>query len=361
MAFVLASVVAPAALADESSPSPSDTTSQSADSTATDGSSDDSSASTDASTSTDTTATNITDTQNLLGSNLSKVSDAIAKTKAETGVTVRLLYLSTFNTDESPSTWASDLLNSLNPEPNTVLLAVASADGQLVVAVSSNSDAWLKKQSTVDDITDAALQPIVDDSSDPNWAQAAIDMMNAIVTAKKTSTTKTTSVVSIVVLAVVLVVLVALIVFMIVWRKKHRRKVGRHQDTRTIADFERGDGETAAQPAKMWHTAQIDPADVREIREKAARKKKLKGSEEEPEAESTAAEPTAAEPTTPDAKEAPDAKETPAADRYVEEVAEEADEDAETKPPTRRELREQREKAGRRKRKVDLTKPRKRS
>ena len=41
-------------------------------------------------------------------------------------------------------------MESLDPKPNTVLLAVASNDGNLVVAVSSNSDEWLKKKSTVD-------------------------------------------------------------------------------------------------------------------------------------------------------------------------------------------------------------------
>ena len=96
----------------------------------------------DEGTGTGITATeNITDTGNLLGSNVAEITDAISKTKQETGVTVRLLYLASFNSDEKPAKWASALLESLDPKPNTVLLAVASNDGNLVVAVSSNSDA----------------------------------------------------------------------------------------------------------------------------------------------------------------------------------------------------------------------------
>lgn len=90
----------------------------------------------------------ITDPQNLLGDNLTKVIDAANRTKQETGVTVRLLYLESFNTTEKPEQWASQLLESLNPPANTVMLAVASHDGNLVVVVSPNSDEWLRSQST---------------------------------------------------------------------------------------------------------------------------------------------------------------------------------------------------------------------
>ena len=75
-----------------------------------------------------TVTENITDTENLLGSNVAEITDAISKTKQETGVTVRLLYLASFNSDEKPAKWASALLESLDPKPNTVLLAVASND-----------------------------------------------------------------------------------------------------------------------------------------------------------------------------------------------------------------------------------------
>ena len=104
-----------------------------------------------------TATDDITDTQNLLGSNVSEITDAINQTKKETGVTVRLVYLDSFNAKGKPDKWVSALLESLNPKPNTVMLAVASNDGNLVVAVSSNSEEWLKKKSTVDALSDLVV------------------------------------------------------------------------------------------------------------------------------------------------------------------------------------------------------------
>ena len=75
-----------------------------------------------------TATDDITDTQNLLGSNVSEITDAINQTKKETGVTVRLVYLDSFNAKGKPDKWVSALLESLNPKPNTVMLAVASND-----------------------------------------------------------------------------------------------------------------------------------------------------------------------------------------------------------------------------------------
>ena len=130
-----------------------------------------------------TATDDITDTQNLLGSNVSEITDAINQTKKETGVTVRLVYLDSFNAKGKPDKWVSALLESLNPKPNTVMLAVASNDGNLVVAVSSNSEEWLKKKSTVDALSDAAQKPLME--SDPDWAKSATDMMNQISVQKK--------------------------------------------------------------------------------------------------------------------------------------------------------------------------------
>ena len=95
---------------------------------------------------------NITDTENLLGASASRVSDAIAQTDQEAGVHVKLLYLDSFNAEkgQQPADWASKLLESTDPKPNTVMLAVASGDCNLVVVVSSNSDDWLRSTKTLD-------------------------------------------------------------------------------------------------------------------------------------------------------------------------------------------------------------------
>lgn len=83
-------------------------------------SSDSSSSSTDSGV---TITENITDTENLLGSHAAEVTDAIAKTEKETGVHVHLLYLSSFNSQQKPGDWAATVMESMNPKPNTVMLA----------------------------------------------------------------------------------------------------------------------------------------------------------------------------------------------------------------------------------------------
>lgn len=173
----------------------------------------------------------ITDPQNLLGDNLTKVIDAANRTKQETGVTVRLLYLESFNTTEKPEQWASQLLESLNPPANTVMLAVASHDGNLVVVVSPNSDEWLRSQGTVDQLSEAASKPLLDQQAGqgPNWSQSAIDMMDAIASAKSTATTHAVSSVSIIVMIIVFVVLIVVVLVMIFMRRKREVSEGSKQ------------------------------------------------------------------------------------------------------------------------------------
>lgn len=216
-----------------------------------------------------TATDNITDTENLLGSNVSEITDAIKNTEKETGVTVRLLYLSTFNTGKKkPSQWASDLLESLKPQPNTVLLAVAANDGNLVVAVSSNSDEWLKKKSTVDALSDAAQKPLME--STPDWSKSATAMMNQIVLAKKTSTSSNITMIGVGIMGAVLVLLVVIIVVFHIYRKKHpkrrRKRRGSHRKTKG-GEFETyREVEEKTEPAKAWNpqSSTEDPDIVQE-------------------------------------------------------------------------------------------------
>ena len=151
-----------------------------------------------------------------------------------------------FNAKGKPDKWVSALLESLNPKPNTVMLAVASNDGNLVVAVSSNSEEWLKKKSTVDALSDAAQKPLME--SDPDWAKSATDMMNQISVQKKTSTSSRTIWIGVGGFAGALLLLVVILVVFHILRKKgvigHRRK-GRHSG-RHGAVAER------IQPVKEW-------------------------------------------------------------------------------------------------------------
>ncbi len=208
---------------------------------------------------------NITDTENLLGSNVAEITDAIEQTKTDTGVTVRLLYLASFNSDQEPDVWASSLLESLDPDPNTVLLAVASNDGNLVVAVSSNSDEWLKKTSTVEALSDAAQKPLME--STPNWAKSATDMMDQIALERQTSTSSHARWLGIGGMVAVLILLVVVILVFQMLRKRNkslkfrRRSSGRHSAVRDVEDSESGkavppekssksDAETGPAPAE---------------------------------------------------------------------------------------------------------------
>lgn len=183
---------------------------------------------------------NITDTVNLLGSHAAEVSDAIAKTEKETGVHVHLLYLSSFNSEQTPQQWAGNVLESTKPKANTVMLAVASNDGNLAVAVSSNSDEWLKNQKTVDKLSEAAQQPLME--STPNWSGAATAMMDQIVKSKKTSTSSSTVTIGVIAMGVVLVVLVIIIVVMVAVRR--RREIKKDSETELQDDIQETPSET---------------------------------------------------------------------------------------------------------------------
>ena len=192
-----------------------------------------------------TATDNITDTQNLLGSSVSQITDAINKTKEETGVTVRLVYLDSFNTKSGPDKWVSSLLESLDPKPDTVMLAVASNDGNLVVAVSSNSEEWLRRKSTVEALSDAAQKPLME--SKPDWAKSATAMMDQIAVQKKTSTSSKTIWIGVGAFSGALILLVVILVVFHILRKKgviRHKRVGRHSE-RHISD-------ERVQPVKVW-------------------------------------------------------------------------------------------------------------
>lgn len=227
-----------------------------------------------------TTTNDITDTQNLLGSNVSAVSDAMKRTEQETGVHVRLLYVDTFGVKKDASAWASSVLESTSPQPNTVLLAVASADGNLVVCVSSNSDEWLNNQKTIDALSDAAMQPLTK-QGEQDWSGAATAMMDEIVQQKKTSTNTGAMTIGIVVMLIVLAVLVVVIAVAIVMRRRRgaRKNAARatvEQDGKKAAIAGDADEEAAAAPDTGESVRDAEPERPmtrRELREARKRRR----------------------------------------------------------------------------------------
>ncbi|WP_163196011.1 TPM domain-containing protein [Bifidobacterium platyrrhinorum] len=176
----------------------------------------------------------ITDTQNLLGSNVSAVTDRIKKTEEKTGVHVRLMYVDSFQTKKKTSDLVCAALESTDPAPNTVLLAVASGDGSLAVCVSRNSDEWLRDQKTVDALSDAAMQPLTK-QGEQDWSGAAIAMMEEIEQQKQTSTTSGSIRIGVIVMGGVLAVLVVVIVVTVIVRRR-REVAGDAKDVKDVKD-----------------------------------------------------------------------------------------------------------------------------
>lgn len=172
---------------------------------------------------------NITDTQNLLGSGMSAVSDSIANVRRQTGVTVRLLYLPTFEGKLPARQWAEQQLEVTNPRRNTVLLAVASQTGTMVIVVSHNSDPWLRNRATVSALSDAAAKPL--NERTPNWTGSALALCDEIVRQKKESEAvpvRRAWTITGIVLAVLVLVGGAVLVVLVVRRGRHGRHAGRH-------------------------------------------------------------------------------------------------------------------------------------
>lgn len=215
----------------------------------------------------------ITDTENLLGSNVTEVTDAIDQLHEQTGVSVRLLYLSSFSAGEGQvDQWASDVLESTDPEPNTVLLAVASHDGNLVVAVSANSDEWLHRQSTVDELSQAALDPLAENDT-PDWSASALDMIEQINVVYRTATSPSVIVIGAAALGGVVVILAIVVVVMLVRRRRRRQpsdETEPAETTETVAE-DRGLAEDTAlseeesEPAEeMTEPAESEPVEETE-------------------------------------------------------------------------------------------------
>ena len=167
----------------------------------------------------------ITDPQNLLGSDVGSVKDAIKETAEQTGVSVRLLYLPHFYEGVKPETWASRVLESMKPANDTVMLAVASQDGKLVVAVSSNSQDWLKDQSSVDQLSQAALEPVTK-GRNPDWVGSAKAMMDQVETLDQNHRHHR---VMIIALSATVVVLIVLGVALTIWWRRSSRTGAHHR------------------------------------------------------------------------------------------------------------------------------------
>lgn len=212
----------------------------------------------------------IIDTGNLLGSKLSEVMDSVSQVKEKTGATLRLMYLPHLDTQGDAEAWCRQVLDTSGAAPNTVLLAVASQDGNLVSCVSADSDDWLNNH--VQDFADAALGPITG-NEDPDWGGAAIALANKIIEAKDTSASRGVVMVGVAAVVGVLIILVVVgIVFHRIRRKRRRRHAGArargkssgHRGRRSAARNGRDLGDDAVRNGGDGHALVNDGADGRD-------------------------------------------------------------------------------------------------
>lgn len=160
----------------------------------------------------------VTDPFNVLGSNLTKVTDAIARTYRSTGVSVKLSYMEHFQGADDPDQWAQESLDATNPKPNTVLLAAALNDGKIVVAVSGNSESWLHSRHAADELLKSAYTPV--SGKNPDWAGSAQALMDTVSRLKTESENAARMWIWVAVGAGVVVIAIAIAVAVIVLRRR---------------------------------------------------------------------------------------------------------------------------------------------
>ncbi|MFC5222910.1 TPM domain-containing protein [Bifidobacterium leontopitheci] len=179
----------------------------------------------------------VTDPFNVLGSNLSKVTDAISRTYKSTGVSVKLSYMEHFQGADDPDQWAQESLDATNPKPNTVLLAAALNDGKIVVAVSGNSESWLHSRHAADELLKSAYTPV--SGKDPDWAGSATALMDTVARLKTESENAARMWIWITIGAVVVVLVIAIVVVVIIVRRRRASAADRWKAAAETVDSSR--------------------------------------------------------------------------------------------------------------------------
>jgi uncharacterized membrane protein YgcG len=165
----------------------------------------------------------ITDTQNLLGAQGSAIQEKVDALQKDTGVTLNLLFVDSFNLKKLDKTtiskWVNARLDFTKPAKNTLLLAVASQDGQMALAVSKGSDSWLASQVDTT-LSDAAAAPLA--RKNPNWTGSVTALIAAVRQAKADHDALPWKIAGGIAIALVVVGLVVGLVFLI----RHLRRKG---------------------------------------------------------------------------------------------------------------------------------------
>lgn len=179
-----------------------------------------------------TTKPAITDTQNLLGSQGARIQESLDALQKDTGVTLNLLFVSSFGLKKIDKTtvgkWVDARLAFTKPAKNTLLLAVASQDGQMALAVSKGSDSWLASQVDTN-LSDAAAKPLA--RSDPDWSGSVTALVRQIRQSKSDHDSLPWKIAGGVALAVLIIAVIVGLVLLLRWLRKigfFNKPEGRH-------------------------------------------------------------------------------------------------------------------------------------
>ena len=174
----------------------------------------------------------VTDTQNLLGSQGARIQESLDSLQKDTGVTLNLLFVGSFGLKKLDKTtigkWVDARLAFTKPAKNTLLLAVASQDGQMALAVSKGSDSWLSSQVDTT-LSDAAAKPLA--RSDPDWSGSVNALIRQIREVKSEHDSLPWKIAGGVALCLVIIALIVGIVLFVRWLRKigfFTQPAGRH-------------------------------------------------------------------------------------------------------------------------------------
>ena len=116
----------------------------------------------------------VVDDSGVLGGEAAEVTDAITEVQSDTGYTLYVVYVDSFTDPSNATAWARDVVTAKNMGPTEALLAVATEQRNLQVAVLDDSRIDFDRQQAVGEAALETLRASGDPSAE-DWAQAAVD------------------------------------------------------------------------------------------------------------------------------------------------------------------------------------------
>ena len=121
----------------------------------------------------------IVDDSGVLDGDASRVADAISEVQSDSGYTLYVVYVDSFTSPSDAEAWARDVVTAKNMGPREALVAVATEQRNLQVAVRDDSRIDDARQEA---IYNAAVEPLRgnSDPSSADWAESAVNAAEAL-------------------------------------------------------------------------------------------------------------------------------------------------------------------------------------